>query len=342
MKKTLSELRKHLMFGLAATIPLITTGCVLIALSLLSATSHQFNSGLLNEISNLVAKLAANTFTMTSSVLSAAIAYSIAGRNGIIPGLVTGLLADAISTDNSGIDVNFIGGIITGFISGYIAHHLDKRTFKSKLLSIKNVVLIPLLTVIATGFIMFFLIGDPTSYFVSWISQSFTIATPFVKILVAVIMGGLIAYDAGGPISKFVFLTVAILVIQFKVYAAMGPVAVALSIPPLAVGITSLIRPTLFCFQPKRTAMAAIFTGVLGLTEGTIPFLALNPLRVIFAAVIGSAVGAGIAAWLNLTVSAPFGGILMLPFMNNIQNYLIAVAIGLLISITLLIAGDKR
>lgn len=339
MTKLFSELRKHLMFGFAATIPLITTGCVLIALSLLSASSFPMHN-LLGGISQLVEKLAANAFTMTSSVLSAAIAYSIAGRAGIIPGLVSGLLADAVSLDASGIDVNFVGGIITGFISGYITLHLDQKTFRTRLLAIKNVILIPLLAIITTGFIMYFVIGDPTSYFVYWVSLAFTTTLP-VRIAAAILIGGMIAYDAGGPVSKFAFLTAAVLIIQFKVYTVMGPVAVAVSVPPLAAGIAGLIRPDLFNALPRKTALTGILTGVLGLTEGAIPFMMISPLRVMTATVTGSAAAAAIAAALNLAVVAPFGGILMLPLMNSIQNYLIALASGVLIAV-LMLTMQKR
>ncbi|MEI6287480.1 MAG: fructose-specific PTS transporter subunit EIIC [Bacillota bacterium] len=333
--KYIFAFRKHLVAGLAYTTPLIVTGCALLTLNAFLKTGPTGNVYLSGIISTLHC-LSQNSFTMTSSVLSAAIAYSIAGRNAIIPGLVTGLMADAFSLDKNGIDVNFVGGIITGFISGYIVRSLDSKTFTTNRSSLKNILIVPLLSIIVTGLIVNFFVGDPTSYFVGYVKNIFTDAPQYSRIILAAVLGVMIGCDFGGPIGRFAYLTVVVLVVQFGTFAAMGPLAAALTIPAASAGISVLINPAYYGGATRAQGLYAILAGAFGIPEGTIPYFLVRPGRVALANIAGCAIAAVVAVILQVQCYVPFGGVVVFSLVNSPINYFISIAAGLLISLIVL------
>ena len=333
--KTIMAFRKHLVAGMSRTTPLIVTGCALLTLNTIlksGLTDNMYLSGIIATLHCL----SQNSFTMTSSVLSAAIAYSIAGRNAIIPGLVTGLMADAFSLDKNGIDVNFVGGIITGFISGYIVRSLDIKTFKTNYSSLKNILVIPILSIIITGLIINFFVGDPTSYFVGFVKYIFTGAPPYARIAISAVIGAMIGFDLGGPIGRFAYLTVVVLVVQFGTFSAMGPLAAALTIPAASAGISILIAPVYCKSATRRPGLYALLAGAFGLPEGALPYFLIRPGRVTLANVAGCTIAAIIAAILKVQCYVPFGGAVVLSLVNNQMNYLISIAAGVLITLIIL------
>ena len=333
--KYIFAFRKHLVAGLAYTTPLIVTGCALLTLNTLLKTGPTGNMYLSGIISTLHC-LSQNSFTMTSSVLSAAIAYSIAGRNAIIPGLITGLMADAFSLDKNGIDVNFVGGIITGFLSGYIVRSLDTRTFTTNRSSLKNILVVPILSIIVTGLIVNFFVGDPTSYFVGFVKNIFTCAPQYPRIILAAVIGVMIGCDLGGPIGRFAYLTVVVLVVQFGTFAAMGPLAAALTIPAASAGISILINPVYYGRATKKQGLYTILAGVFGLPEGAIPCFLVRPGRVAMANIAGCTIAAVIAAILQVQCYVPFGGVVVFSLVNSPINYFYSIVTGVLISLIIL------
>ena len=333
--KYLIAFRKHLVTGLAYTTPLIVTGCALLTLNTFlkpGLTDNIYLSGIISTLHCL----SQNSFTMTSSVLSAAIAFSIAGRNAIIPGLVTGLMADAFSLDKNGIDVNFVGGIITGFISGYIVRSLDSKTFKTNYSSLKNLLAIPILSIIITGLIVNFFVGDPTSYFVGFVKYIFNDAPQYARIILSAVIGMMIGCDLGGPISRFAYLTVVVLVVQFGAFSAMGPLAAALTIPAASAGISILIAPAYYQGITRNQGFFAILAGAFGLPEGAVPCFLSRPGRVAMANLAGCTIAAVIAAILQVQCYVPFGGIVVFSLVNSPINYFFSIAAGILISLIVL------
>ncbi|MFA6075629.1 MAG: fructose-specific PTS transporter subunit EIIC [Negativicutes bacterium] len=333
--KCIIAFRKHLIAGLARTTPLIVTGCALLTLNTFlksGLTDNMYLSGIISTLHCL----SQNSFTMTSSILSAAIAYSIAGRNAIIPGLVTGLMADAFSLDKNGIDVNFVGGIITGFISGYIVRSLDTRTFKTNYSSLKNILAVPLFSIIVTGLIVNFFVGDPTSYFVGFVKYIFNDAPQYARIILSAVIGVMIGFDLGGPIGRFAYLTVVVLVVQFSTFSAMGPLAAALTIPAASAGISILIAPAYYEGVTKKQGLYAILAGAFGLPEGAIPCFLIRPSRVAVANLAGCTIAAAVAAILQVQCYVPFGGVVVLSLVNSPINYIISITAGVLISLLIL------
>ena len=72
--------------------------------------------------------------------------------------------------------------------------------------------------------------------------------------------------------------------------------------------------------------------GLIGITEGAIPFAAADPLRVIPTIMLGSMAAATIAMLGRVGDHAPHGGPIVLPVVDNKLIYLVAILAGALVT----------
>ena len=123
-------------------------------------------------------------------------------------------------------------------------------------------------------------------------------------ILIGAICGAMIGFDLGGPINKtaLVFGT-AIFTDTLTKYGINGANFVpgtatqaAISVAPLGVWLATILFKKKFTKDEKIAASAAFGMGIVGVTEGAIPFVAADPVRMIFSNVVGSAVAGGLVA----------------------------------------------
>ena len=68
--------------------------------------------------------------------------------------------------------------------------------------------------------------------------------------------------------------------------------------------------------------------GLSFITEGAIPFAASDPLYILPACVVGSAVAGALSMFFNCTLMAPHGGIFVIRVISHPVGYLIALVIG--------------
>ena len=109
-------------------------------------------------------------------VFAAYIAFSIADRPGIAVGMAGGFMAlniptgfadGAVTTASAG----FIGAAIAGLLGGIIAHYLKKIPLPKSMQSLKSIIIIPVIGVLAVGIIMF-AFGTPIAAFMTWLEDA--------------------------------------------------------------------------------------------------------------------------------------------------------------------------
>ena len=127
-------------------------------------------------------------------------------------------------------------------------------------------------------------------------------------VILAIIMGLMLAFDMGGPVNKVAYAFMLICVSQ-GVYSVVAIAAVGIAVPPLGMGLATLIGRKYFSAEERETGKAALVMGCVGVTEGAIPFAAADPLRVIPANMIGAAAGCVTAALLGAQCYAGWGGL---------------------------------
>ena len=263
---------------------------------------------------------------MISSILYA---YSIADRPGIVPGLVLGYIS-------SDIKAGFLGGILAAFIVGYLINAMKKIKLPKSLKGLMPVMFIPVISTLIVGLAFYVLLGNPIASFQNTIIAWMTSLRGGSRFFLGGIIGAMMGFDLGGPINKTASLFCNAMMVQ-KYYGPEAAKIVGGMVPPLGVALAVLLAGRKKYNEGEiETAKAAIPLGLCFITEGVLPFAASDPLRVIPATVVGSAVASGLVMAFNVTSTVPHGGIFVVPIMGHPIYFLISLAIGTLVTATIL------
>lgn len=322
-KKEKKGIYKHLMNGVSHMLSLVVCGGVLIALAIaLSGIKAGSGAAVTNPFLKEMLNLGGTAFSLMIPILAGYIAMSIADRPGLTPGLVGGALANSAGA-------GFLGGIIAGFAAGYIAKWVKNWKVPEGLKPIMPIFIIPLVSTGLVGVIMYF-INSPISVFMNKMTAILK-GMQTGSIFLALILGLMVSFDMGGPVNKVAFLFGSAMITQ-GVPEVMGPIAVAICIPPIGMGLATMIVPKNYNITEKEAGKAALAMGMIGITEGAIPFAAADPFRVIPSIMLGSATGAVIAAIGKVTDHAPHGGPIVLPVVDNKFMFIVAIVVGSLLT----------
>ena len=318
---------KDLMNGISHMLPFVVGGGILIAISFLFETSFGADSPLF--ISFMAIGGAAFSFLIP--ILAGYIAMSIADRPGLLPGMAGGYLAVQA---NAG----FLGGLIAGFLAGYIMVYL-KKAFKGlprTLDGMKTILLYPVFGLLITGLLMYFLIGPVFS----------TINTAMITflenlgtgnaVLLGAVLGGMMAIDMGGPFNKAAYAFSIGIFTDTGDGSLMAAVMAGGMIPPLAIGIATLIFKNKFTDIEQKSGLSNILLGLSFITEGAIPFAAADPMRVIGSSIVGSAIAGGLTQLWAVSIPAPHGGLFVITLANRPLMFLLALLIGTAVSALML------
>lgn len=314
---------KDLMNGISHMLPFVVGGGILIAISFLFETSFGADSPLF--ISFMAIGGAAFSFLIP--ILAGYIAMSIADRPGLLPGMAGGYLAVQA---NAG----FLGGLIAGFLAGYIMVYL-KKAFKGlprTLDGMKTILLYPVFGLLITGLLMYFLVGPVFS----------TINTAMITflenlgtgnaVLLGAVLGGMMAIDMGGPFNKAAYAFSIGIFTDTGDGSLMAAVMAGGMIPPLAIGIATLIFKNKFTDIEQKSGLSNILLGLSFITEGAIPFAAADPMRVIGSSIVGSAIAGGLTQLWAVSIPAPHGGLFVITLANRPLMFLLALLIGTAVS----------
>lgn len=324
MNREVKNIRTYLMTGVSYMIPIVVIGGVLIALAIaLSGIEAGTGANITNPILVKMNSIGGLALGLMVPVLSGFIAFGIADRPGLAPGLVGGALANEIGA-------GFLGGIIAGFVAGYVARWIRSWKVPQQLRAIMPIFVIPLITSLIVGIVMY-LIGAPIGKLMNSMTYGLKSMSTKNSVVLAIIIGAMVAFDMGGPVNKVAFMF-GVTLIGEGIYTVMGAVAVAVCIPPLGMGIASLISPNKYTKVEREAGKGAIMMGLIGITEGAIPFAAADPLRVIPSIMVGSSVGSAIAAIGKVGDHAPHGGPIVLPVIDNKLMFIVSILIGVAVT----------
>lgn len=333
------KIYKSLMNGVSYMVPFVVTGGLLIAISLTlggTATPEgiKIPEGTIWATMNSIGSIAMGLMV---PILSAFIAQSIADRPGLVPGFIGGMLAANGALYGSDANAGFLGGIITGFLAGFIALGIKKVRVPKALQSIMPIIVIPILGSLAVGFVFIYVIGEPVALLFSSLTHFLAGMQGGSEIVLAMILGAMIAFDMGGPFNKVAFLFGSGLIAEGN-YSIMGPIAVAICIPPLALGLASLILKTKFTKTEREAGKASLAMGLFGITEGAIPFASTDPLRVIPSIVVGAMTGSVIAMLSGVTDHVAHGGpiVVVLGAVDHVAMFFVAVIAGIAVTVLML------
>lgn len=324
---------KHLMNGVSNMLPFVVGGGILIAICFMfGIKSFDPSDPQFNEFSKLLMDIGGNgAFKLMIPVLAGFIGMSIADRPGFAPAMVGGLIAA-----NSG--AGFLGGLIAGFLGGYVVVFLKKTlTFLPESLDgIKPVLLYPLLGIFITGAIMLLAVVSPVKGINEGLQSFLGSMGTTNKVILGIILGGMMAVDMGGPINKAAF-TFGIAMIDAGNFAPHAAIMAGGMVPPLGIALATTLFKNKFTKEERDAGKTNYIMGACFITEGAIPFAAADPMRVLPASIIGSAIAGALTMMFNIGLPAPHGGIFVfLIVKGNPLLYGLAVLIGSLVTATLM------
>jgi len=335
MLESLQKLRQHLLTGVSHAIPFIACGGILIAAAIafapMTASGPDFSNA---PRLKLILDIGTAALTLMLPVLAGYISYSIAGKPGLLPGFLGGFLSGEVRA-------GFLGAILAGLVAGCVVEALKKVPVSKYLRPIMPILVIPILAGSLVGVLMIKVIGAPIALFMDHANRALMSMSTGNGIALALLLGAMIAFDMGGPVNKAAFFFGSAMISQGN-YQIMGACAAAICTPPLGMGLATLVRKKLWTLEEREAGLAAIAMGMIGITEGAIPFAAADPIRVIPSIMAGSAVAAMIAMVGGVGDHAPHGGPIVLPVVDHRAAYVLAIVAGTLVTAILIVSLKLR
>ena len=350
------RIQKAVMAGVSYMIPFVAAGGLLIALGFLlggydvAAPAQDISlnfslwhlpdsgpfgegkiltnrSGLLLYLGALLVFLGQTGMSFLVPALSGYIAFGLAGRPGIAPGFIGGAISLTLGA-------GFIGGLVTGILAGIIADVLSTLKCPRWLAGLMPVAIVPLISTLLMGLLMLLLLGRPLAALMSGLQNWLNSMAGTSAILLGIVIGLMMCFDLGGPVNKAAYLvgTAGLSQATDGSYQFMAAVMLTGMVPPLAMALSSTLRPKLYSPAEQQNGKAAWLLGLSFISEGAIPFAAADPLRVIPSMMAGGAVTGAIAMAFGVGCRAPHGGIFVLFAYSNIFGALIALVVGVAVA----------
>lgn len=311
------QIYKHLMNGVSHMLPFVVGGGILIAIAfLIDGFSVDLNSlpadqranfGTITQAAALFKGIGGTAFGFMLPILAGFIAMSIADR----PGLAVGFVGGSIAANGTS---GFLGALVAGFVAGYIVLLLKKVFSKlpESLDGMKPVLLYPLLGIFLVGVIMQFVVEPPIGALNTAINNGLNGLNGASAVVLGILLGGMMSVDMGGPVNKaaYVFGSASIAAGNYNIMAA---VMIGGMVPPIAIALATIFFKNKFTAEERKAGPTNFIMGLSFITEGAIPFAASDPLHVLPACVVGSAVAGGLSMAFGCTLMAPHGGIFVVP-----------------------------
>ena len=338
MNAMLQKHKQYLLTGVSHVIPFIACGGILIAVSL----AYAFHFHLLNDHGGpdpmqgpwyvqdmfTVGKTA---FTLFPAVLAGFIAFAMAGRPGLVPGFIGGFIAGTTQTiEGQNVSAGFLGALLIGLVAGHVVNALKKIPVPKVIRPVMPIIVIPILSAVPVGLLMLAL-NLPMAQLMVGLNHGLGHMQSGSQVLLALVLGAMIAFDMGGPVNKTAFFFGVAMIQQYN-YSIMGACAAAICTPPLGLALATLFHRKLWTEEQRESGLAALGMGLVGITEGAIPFAASDPFRVIPSIMLGSMVEATIAMCGGVGDHAPHGGPIVLPVVDHRLVYICAIVAGAVVT----------
>ncbi|WP_258296386.1 PTS fructose transporter subunit IIABC [Paenibacillus peoriae] len=326
-----SKIYKDLMNGISHMLPFVVGGGILLAISFLIEQV----AGEDNVLFQLLQTIGGGTgaFHFLIPILAGFIAMSIGDRPALMPGMVGGLMA---VNSNAG----FLGGLAAGFMAGYVVIFLRKAFagLPKALDGLKPILLYPVFGLLISGAIMFYLFDPIFGGINTWLVNVLNNLGTGNAVILGLILGGMMSIDMGGPFNKAAYaFSIGVFTSSGNTNGAMMAAVMAGGmVPPLAIALASTFFKNKFTEQERKSGLTNYVLGLSFITEGAIPFAAADPLRVLTSCIVGSAIAGGLTQFWQINLPAPHGGIFVAALANHALLFLLAVAIGSVISALIL------
>ncbi|SFR41521.1 PTS fructose transporter subunit IIC [Halogeometricum limi] len=341
----LTKIKEDLMTGVSYMIPFVTIGGIFLALGYavagVTGTGVQDVFGATGTMGWFLAQIGVAGLTIMVPILGAYIAYAIADRPGLAPGFLLSYIiqqgnvlqaaGDVIGLQGGAAGAGYLGALVAGLLAGYVARWIKGWSVPSFVQPMMPVLIVPVLTMAILSPLVIFVLGVPVAIANAGLTSFLQSMQGSQAVLVGALLGGMMAFDMGGPVNKVAYVFATGLIAE-GVVAPMAAVMIGGMVPPIGLAISNFIAPHKYAAEMYENAKSGIVLGFSFITEGAIPYASSDPVRVIPSIIAGSAVGGAMSMALNVTMPAPHGGIFVVPLSNKPLMFLAAIVIGSLVT----------
>ncbi len=329
--------------GVSYFIPIVVIGGVFLAFSLASGTAGANGMEVTNPFMVSLNTIGMAGISMMIPVLAAYIAYSMAGKPALAPGFVLGYLVNnaVVTPSGSSVSTGFLGAMIMAVICGYFVRWMKTWKVNDTINTIMPILIIPILTSLVLGMAYIYILATPLGFVMDWLTNALGSLQGGSAVILGLVIGVMTAFDMGGPINKTAS-TFTMALMASSVYGPNGMFRVAVAVPPLACGIASLVAKNKFDDADRQMGISAIFMGCIGITEGAIPFAVKDLAHTLPGICIGSAVGAGLAAFQGIDCYVPHGGFIVALATSNVGLFCLDIVIGALVGAAILVVMKPK
>lgn len=332
--KVWKDLQKAFNTGVSFMLPAVVVGGIFLAIALSTGKAGDEGMEITNPFMKNLNDLGVAGFAMMIPILSGYIANSIAGKPGLAPGMILGYVANNPIGEGQ-VKTGFLGAMLMGVAVGYFVKWCKTWKVPPTIRTIMPILIVPVITTFILGMIYIYVISVPIGFAMDWLVATLSNLQGSSAILLGLIIGAMTAVDMGGPINKTATAFTLALMAE-GVYSPNGAHRIAVAIPPLAMAISTFIDRRKYTEEDKDLGISAFFMGLIGITEGAIPFAIKDMKRVLPAIIIGSAVGGALGMANEVEALVPHGGLIILPVVNGKLWYVIAMLIGTLVAVAIL------
>lgn len=328
---SIQEIKRACLTGISYMLPLVVAGAVIMGLSRIGASffeigniwdsSYAQSSEPLIRLLHTLDKLGGKTLSLMLPFIGGYVAFAIGDKVAIAPGFVGGLLA---ADSNSG----FLGALVAGILAGYSTKIIIKKVKLPAFASgVTSIFIAPICAVLITGLSIIYVIGDP----VATLNKSLEIWLMGMngsnRLILAAIIGGMMGADLGGPINKAA-LTTALALVASGITVPNTAAMIGIVVPPLGLGFATILSKKKYSLALQEAGKSAILMGLVGVTEGAIPFAIESPIKVISSTILGSALAAALAVYLGANNPLPISGFYGWFAVQNWPIYILSIFIG--------------
>ena len=332
--KIWKDLQKAFNTGVSFMLPAVVVGGIFLAVSLATGKASDSGMNVTNPFMKNLMDMGVAGFAMMIPILSGYIAYSLAGKPALAPAMILGYIANNPIGEQQ-VKTGFLGAMILGVATGYFVKWVKTWKVPSTIRTIMPILIVPVITTFFLGMIYVYIIAVPIGAAMDWLVKVLSDMQGGSAIVLGLIIGAMTAIDMGGPINKTATAFTLALMAE-GIYEPNGAHRVAVAIPPLAMALSTFIDRKKYTSEDKDLGISAFFMGLIGITEGAIPFAVKDMKRVLPAIIIGSAVGGALSMMNGVEALVPHGGLIILPVVNGKLWYVISMVIGVLVSVLIL------
>ncbi|MCY3031488.1 PTS fructose transporter subunit IIC [Aerococcus sp. Group 1] len=332
--KIWKDLKKAFNTGVSYMLPAVVVGGIFLAVALSTGTATDAGLEITNPFMRNLNELGNAGFAMMIPLLAGYIAHSLAGKPGLVPGMILGYVANNPIGANQ-VKTGFLGAMILGVLAGYFVRWAKTWKVPQMLKTIMPILIVPIATVFVIGMLYVYLIATPIGAFMDALVRLLSDMQGGSSLHLGVLIGAMTAVDMGGPINKTATAFTIALMAE-GVYAPNGAHRIACAIPPLALAISTFIDGKKYDESDRNLGLSTFFMGLIGITEGAIPFAVKDMKSVLPAIIIGSAVGGAIGMMNGVECLVPHGGLIVLPVVNGKLWYTLAIFIGAIVAAIIL------